>query len=71
MDITTFIIRVYVNRRKLFNNHKSNNRRFTQGFAVFNLGFVKLFTAKHILRGGRFYKGGTVASARARADRER
>jgi hypothetical protein len=27
-----------VNRRKIFNNRKSNNRRFTQGFAVFDLG---------------------------------
>jgi hypothetical protein len=34
----------------LFNNRKSNIRRFTQGFAVFNLGFVKLFTAKHHCR---------------------
>jgi hypothetical protein len=37
---------VYVNRRKLFNNRKNNNRRLTQGFAAYNLGFVKLFTAK-------------------------
>jgi hypothetical protein len=38
----------YVNRRKLFKNRKSYNRRFTQGFAVFDLGFVKLLTAKHL-----------------------
>jgi hypothetical protein len=36
----------YANRRKLFKNRKSYNRRFTQGFAVFDLGIVKLLTTK-------------------------
>jgi hypothetical protein len=41
MRVLTGYEQEYENRRKLINNCKSNNRLFIQGFAVFDLGFVK------------------------------